>query len=66
MKHFKIEAFKPTGTKSKTEVHNEMLNVPSTVSPEMMKRAQEEDTDISQVMCYVKAEDTTLALRSIV
>ena len=36
-------------------VHSEMVDVLSRVTPGMMKEAQEDDVDISKIMCYVKS-----------
>ena len=38
----------------KINVHSEMVDVLSKVTPGMMKDAQEEDIDISKTICYVK------------
>ena len=37
--------------KNKVGAHSEMVDVQSKVSVEMMERPQEEDIDISQIMC---------------
>ena len=41
--------------KEKINVHREMVDVLSRVTPSMMKEAQEEDVDISKTMHYVKS-----------
>ena len=39
----------------KINVHSEMVDVLSRVTPSMMKEAQEEDIDISKTICYVRS-----------
>ena len=41
--------------RTKINVHSEMVDVLSRVTPNMMKEAQEEDVDISKTMHYVKS-----------
>ena len=38
----------------KINVHSEMVDILSRVTLSMMKEAQEEDVDISKIICYVK------------
>ena len=45
---------KPGGDNNNIQGINAMVDVLSKVSPEMMRQAQEEDLEISKVMCYVK------------
>ena len=39
----------------KINVHSKMVDVLSRVTLSMMKKAQEEDVDISKTICYVKS-----------
>ena len=39
----------------KISAHNKMVDILSKVTPSMMKDAQEEDIDISKMICYVKS-----------
>ena len=50
-----IEINKQAPDSEKISVHSKMADVLSRVTPSMMKEAQEEDVDISKIMCYVKS-----------
>ena len=39
----------------KINVHSEMVDILSRVTPSMMKETQEEDIDISKTICYVRS-----------
>ena len=48
-----IEISQEAPDSRKINVHSEMVDVLSRVTPHMMKEAQEEDIDISKMICYV-------------
>ena len=43
----------------KINMHSKMVDILSNITPGMMKEAQEEDVDISKMMCYVKSGKKT-------
>ena len=50
-----IETSQQAPDSGKINVHSEMVDILSRVTPSMMKEAQEEDVDISKTICYVKS-----------
>ena len=50
-----VEITQQAPESEKISVHSKMVDVLSRVTPSMMKKAQEEDVDISKTMCYVKS-----------
>ena len=50
-----VEITQQAPDSDKVNVHSEMVDVLSRVTPSMMKEAQEKDVDISKTICYIKS-----------